>query len=126
MGSVFDVAVDNTQWGSPAIMLQWRLAPKHDPGLLWSDPPLSIAWPLSTHDMHPMLARSERLFSYEPSGARTILHFSDHPVAIGYSRPKRRRFEVSSTAGGRRSMAACWSAHSVLAHGVLIQVTDIK
>ncbi len=47
-------------------------SPEHDRGLLWSDPALGIAWPVSTDgalvsdrdQKHPVLSRLPRLFEY--------------------------------------------------------------
>ena len=51
---------------------------EHDRGLLWSDPDLGIAWPVSTDEAmvsdrdrtHPVLSRLPRHFRYEPTGGR--------------------------------------------------------
>jgi dTDP-4-dehydrorhamnose 3,5-epimerase len=51
-------------------------SPEHDRGLLWSDPVLGIAWPVSVNEAlvsdkdrtHPVLSHLPRYFLYEPPG----------------------------------------------------------
>lgn len=51
-------------------------SPAHDRGLLWNDPALDIAWPVSANDamvsdkdrIHPVLSRLPRYFRYESPG----------------------------------------------------------
>ena len=51
---------------------------EHDRGLLWSDPDLGIAWPVSTEEAmvsdrdrkHPTLSGLPRFFRYEPTGGQ--------------------------------------------------------
>jgi dTDP-4-dehydrorhamnose 3,5-epimerase len=53
-------------------------SPEHDRGLLWSDPALGIAWPVSASEAlvsdkdrtHPVLAHLPRYFVYEAPGNR--------------------------------------------------------
>ena len=50
-------------------------SPKHDCGLLWNDPALGIAWPVSADralvskrdQKHPLLSRLSRFFEYRPA-----------------------------------------------------------
>jgi dTDP-4-dehydrorhamnose 3,5-epimerase len=52
-------------------------SPAHDRGLLWNDPALCIAWPISADEalmsekdrIHPMLSHLPRYFRYEPTAA---------------------------------------------------------
>jgi dTDP-4-dehydrorhamnose 3,5-epimerase len=52
-------------------------SPEHDRGLLWSDPALGIAWPVSDEEalisekdrQHPVLSRLPRSFQYVPAVA---------------------------------------------------------
>src|SRR6266851_3377703 len=52
-------------------------SPEHDRGLLWSDPALGIAWPVSGTEalisdrdrQHPVLSRLPRSFRYGPAAA---------------------------------------------------------
>ncbi len=52
-------------------------SPEHDRGLLWSDPALGIAWPVSGDEaliserdrQHPVLSRLPRSFRYGPAAA---------------------------------------------------------
>ncbi len=52
-------------------------SPEHDRGLLWSDPALGIAWPVSADGavvsdrdrQHPVLSCLPRFFEYEPAVA---------------------------------------------------------
>jgi dTDP-4-dehydrorhamnose 3,5-epimerase len=52
-------------------------SPEHDRGLLWSDPALGIAWPVSPDEAllsdrdrkHPVLSRLPRFFRHEPAVA---------------------------------------------------------
>src|SRR5271166_4242532 len=93
VGSIFDVAVD-IRWGSPSFgrhvaavlnSSDWNqifipegfahgyCTPEHDRGLLWNDPALGIAWPVSAEEalmsdrdrIHPMLSGLPRYFRYE-------------------------------------------------------------
>ena len=49
-------------------------SPEHDRGLLWNDPVLGIAWPVSANEAlvsdrdrtHPVLSHLPRYFLYEP------------------------------------------------------------
>ena len=51
-------------------------SPEHDRGLLWNDPALGIAWPVSANEAlvsdkdrtHPVLSELPRYFLYEPPG----------------------------------------------------------
>jgi dTDP-4-dehydrorhamnose 3,5-epimerase len=51
-------------------------SPAHDRGLLWNDPALDIAWPVSANEamvsnrdrIHPVLSRLPRYFRYESPG----------------------------------------------------------
>ena len=51
-------------------------SPEHDRGLLWNDPVLGIAWPVSANEAlvsdkdrtHPVLSELPRYFLYEPPG----------------------------------------------------------
>jgi dTDP-4-dehydrorhamnose 3,5-epimerase len=53
-------------------------SPEHDRGLLWNDPALGIAWPVSADEAlvsdrdrkHPSLSRLPRHFRYEPPSKR--------------------------------------------------------
>jgi dTDP-4-dehydrorhamnose 3,5-epimerase len=53
-------------------------SPEHDRGLLWNDPALDIAWPVSADEAlvsdrdrkHPALSRLPRHFRYEPPSKR--------------------------------------------------------
>jgi dTDP-4-dehydrorhamnose 3,5-epimerase len=52
-------------------------SPEHDRGLLWSDPALGIAWPVSPDEArlsdkdrnHPILSHLRRFFEYQPTVA---------------------------------------------------------
>ena len=51
-------------------------SPEHDRGLLWNDPALGIAWPVSANEAlvsdkdrtHPVLSELPRYFLYEQPG----------------------------------------------------------
>jgi dTDP-4-dehydrorhamnose 3,5-epimerase len=53
-------------------------SPEHDRGLLWSDPALGIAWPVSEQEVlisdkdrsHPVLSQLPQYFSYKLSSNR--------------------------------------------------------